>query len=351
MIIILLIGILCLYKSSFLYPIARKGKDRAFDIDKLLQFQYSLKLKGFLSVIIMSGHIINALNITFLWPLKQVGVLAASIFFFLSGYGIMKSFLKKAYYLKHFLSNHFIKILTPCILAYIFQLILFKIFFYMGIKATYSQSFFVFLNWFIYVILLCYTLFYICFRFFTPIRAIIILTSILSALMCVGYACHLERLLWGGALCFPIGLFVAQFSSRCSEYISNNITVILVGSFIIFIISTIAFLYYGEYSFLGDFLGRNISTICTIPIFLIIFNVIKINNRVCEFLGEISYEIYIIHLVYTRIVLNQQGSFLYKEIFSILILSFSILTAYLLHHISKKIIAILVKKPVDERIE
>lgn len=335
--IILFICIICLYHAKF-----GGGDYKRIDVDELLQFQYSLKLKGFLAVIIMSGHIISGLDITFLWPLKQAGVLAASVFFFLSGYGIMKSFSQKERYLDNFLLSHFIKILIPCILAYIFQLVFFKILFFVGIETKSSKSFFYFINWFIYVILLCYVLFYICFKLFSPLRATIILTVLLAVLMFVGYVCRFERLFWGGALCFSVGLSVARSPSKYSEYISNNIIVVWWGSLAVFIISTILFLYCGEYSFLGDFLGRNISTICAIPIFLIIFNAIRINNKVCEFLGGISYEIYIIHLVYTRIALDQQGSFLYKEIFSILILSFSILTAYLLHYISKKVITIVV---------
>lgn len=68
-------------------------------------------LKGICCIMVVLCHIANRMvNVGFMKPFSIVGAYAVGIFFFLSGYGLMYSYLTKNNYLKHFIKKKVLKI-------------------------------------------------------------------------------------------------------------------------------------------------------------------------------------------------------------------------------------------------
>lgn len=337
--------ILCFLFILFFYKI-KVSSSHNINLEEILSLRNSICIKGFLAFIIMSGHIASVLNIHWLIILEKVGVLAASIFFFLSGYGLMISYRTKENYLNGFLKKHLLKLLIPCLIAYIFQTILFYLLHLCGIEIYGVYTLLTFINWFVYIILLCYLLFYLCYKYnekFNSHNANIAILILLSCFMICCFIFKVNRLFWGGVLSFPIGLFMAENYTGYSKKLSQWRNVILPVSIIIFMLFNIAFIKCGEYSLWGDLIGRNMSTTIAIILFLYIFNVFFINNKLCYFLGKISYELYIVHFIYTRIFLGHEDISVHPEIYSLLIIILSILTAYILSICNKWTVSTLCK--------
>lgn len=83
------------------------------------------KMKGISIICIILHHIVQQiLNPGILTPFKGIGYLFVSIFLFLSGYGLMKSYMKKENYLQDFKKRRLMKIYMPFLLVNLVHLII-----------------------------------------------------------------------------------------------------------------------------------------------------------------------------------------------------------------------------------
>lgn len=73
-------------------------------------------LRGVLAILIILHHLSSKIDILFLKWFHDFGAPIVSMFFFVSGYGLIKSYLKKGTaYIDGFLAKRLGKILPPCI--------------------------------------------------------------------------------------------------------------------------------------------------------------------------------------------------------------------------------------------
>lgn len=298
--------------------------------------QNSIQLKGIACLMIVLHHFLHLTGgtnniITYIIG-SHFGYIFVSLFFLLSAYGLTESELNKKSNFYTFLKKRLLRVYIPFIYINIFTLFIYELIQYK------SFSFFdVILHiigiklidpflWYILVSLLLYVLFWISFQVKSNANKLFILLSLVIIYMLFAhFYFNFYSNSYFSVLSFPLGMF-------CSLY-KNEIAVILEKK--------LYFLYYSIYGFsililffIFHKLGwQIIKTICMsfifVPLYLIISYKNELNLPLLNFIGNISYEIYLVHMkVFILIGLYIP---LYKNL--IVFLFIVILIAYLFNQI------------------
>lgn len=331
MILIIFLMILIFWKISL-------KKEMPVRMEDILDYKACYVLKGILAIIVMEGHIAKRLEIPYLFFLDKAGVLAVGIFFFLSGYGIMKKYSSKEITFKNFLLRRYLLLCIPCYLAYIFELLIYlllKIEKYNIIPYFLGAQIPTFVNWFVWVILILYGLYFVAHKLSknNKSRIIIVLFSTLL-LMILGYIFQINRVYWGGAICFTLGMLFSEYASTFYRIIIKYYSVLCFLSVGVLGIGSYMYFSIGEYSFWGDFFARNLCTITISVLTVLVLSKIKIENTFSIKIASVSYEIFLVHVTflnlyqYTSYKIENASAYMLAVIFSSLIL------AYIIHLLS-----------------
>ena len=229
----------------------------------------------------------------------NAGYLFVGVFFFCSGYGLYKSVKANPDYLKGFIGKHF----RPIILLYIISNICFI---YVG-QTTNNYC------WFIYAILYLYFAFFISFKYCKSDKWAIIVLSFFIAL----YILLCELLVEGGWCYNTIGIFLAGFlfakyADIIVEYIRKKYLVLLCITVFVLIITFFSAIKLNEltntaltkslYNFFR-FSTVLVQFISSLAFSVFIFEInqkISINNKVLAFLGSMTLELYLIHVLFVE---------------------------------------------------
>lgn len=84
-----------------------------------LSVTQSISLKGISAIEIMIGHLGIATGLRILYPGRKAGILFVGIFFMISGYGLMYSYLYRPGYMKHFLRKRIVGLCVPAYIVYL----------------------------------------------------------------------------------------------------------------------------------------------------------------------------------------------------------------------------------------
>lgn len=229
----------------------------------------------------------------------NAGYLFVGVFFFCSGYGLYKSIKANPDYLKGFIGKHF----RPIILLYIISNICF-----ISVGQTINNY-----CWFIYAILFLYLAFFISFKYCKSDKwAIIVLTCFIAfyILLC--------ELLVEGGWCyntigiFLVGLLFAKYADKIVGYIRKNYLVLLCITVFVLIITFFAAIKLNELTNtaltkssynLFRFSTVLVQFISSFAFSVCIFEVnqkISINSKVLTFLGSMTLELYLIHVLFVE---------------------------------------------------
>ena len=275
-------------------------------IDKNINMDYlsinkTNTIRGLCAILVLGNHI---------FPLyKNVGYIAVSIFFFLSGYGLMWGLKNKKNYLNGFLKRRLIKILLPYIginILYIFFYI-----FVMQEKLSVSEILLSFITvslnkvaWYIIVIICCYIIFYIIFKNLNRKKGLILYTAIVVMYMGISYIVGLGIWWYISIPTLIIGLYWGEYEKTINKFISkyNKFAIlILLGIFIIMF--GMLYIFSIEQGAAKAVLTLISEISGTILIFMILTRIkIKNNNGILKKIGDISLEFYLIHPMIIRIV-------------------------------------------------
>lgn len=282
----------CLLPLLFLY------KAKVIDLyeqDISFSKNTSTQLQGLFIIIIAIHHISQQMNPAGLLEyFHYFGYLAVGAFFFISGFGLMKSIKKYDTYLDSFLQKKIVQIYVPFIIINILTLI---------ISAIYGMTFngdqllrdvlgIVLIDgssWFIITILIFYLFFYISFKNNNTLKSLIIITILVLSYMML--CIYFQKGAWTfvSSLSFPLGIYYAYFEKRLNNIIRKNYIKILILSTFLFFSS---FIFYILDIFKPSIV---ISVILFSILILIIFLKIKPNSQLFNFIGKKSLYIYLIH--------------------------------------------------------
>lgn len=261
----------------------------------LLSVNISNILRGIAILLVILQHISGHLGTNIFTPMGGTGV---AIFLFLSGFGLNESFKKKGF--TDFWKNRINKVFIPYIvLISIITIVKYnnfnlKIYLYdiLGIKTSY---------WYIAFLLKQYILFYICSKFFCKVRLyIFVLCSII-------FLFTFPNIEAEQSFSFLTCVLISEYYQDIKRMVEKRY---LVVSIIFFIIGTI-FLGIKQLHFIrlyeGHYIYSIIQLFIKLPYALLFISIVHylnilISSRFLKFSGKISYELYLVHMIFLQYI-------------------------------------------------
>lgn len=311
-------------------------------------------LRGILALGIVICHM--TVRVDYHIPFIGLGVLGSigvGIFFFLSGYSLIISSKKKPEYFNSFLKKRGGRIIIPFAGMMMLWIIIvcggIGYPFYDVIKSL-IKGYPVSNSWYVFASIYCYILFWLAFYKLNKKKenkiGIIIVTIGLIIYVYVTSVVFQWNDWWYKTIeCFLIGILWGIYFEDIQKFIREKYSFILV---VLLVFSVISYLFpsiwrrvfsvQGEYIwFINDLLMGLSFTLLT----AILLYKIDICNRVTLFLGNISYEIYLLHGL-VMVVLDSLGKQFWnlhieQEVYGVLVFIITIVAATFFHEVNKSI--------------
>ncbi len=251
-----------------------------------------LPLKAVLILIIVLGHFVYYAKSPVFSLFHELGTSAVSIFFFMSGFGCLRSWqLKGRHYLDGFFKSRILGILLPAILFCVLHSIWKRGF---AIPPQY---------WFLWVILFDYLLFWYCYRFLPPTWRLPVLLIGNMLFMAATIFAGFDRCWWICGLSFPTGCLFADIETTLAKSCAEKPS------------RFIAWLMGGILLFAGAYLTRKpwIWPLCyvgipwSLALLVCATPLDSLKLPVLGFLGSISYEMYLSHVTVLEVLHQVQA--------------------------------------------
>lgn len=319
--------------------------------NEYLSLNNTRSLRGILSVLIVIHHLSSYyVSISFLSIFKHIGYLVVAMFFFLSGYGLIFGCKNKKNYLNKFLLKRLPNIVIPYYISTIIYAIIFNI---MGLNISFINVITSFVcvdyiipsAWYIAMQSLMYVIFYISLKFPKTEKSKAICFSVLFLIIQIGFMFLPVSDVWVRSLiAFPLGLVWCKYKDVIDGRIRDKYT----ASFFIFgilLVIILAIKLVGEFSNVSSLklLGNVLSSSTIVVFMFIFFNKCSLKNKVLDFLGSISLEVYLLHNLILTIL--SKIDFVIENILLFALSTFfiTILLSYFIHLLNVKLVQIFKK--------
>lgn len=333
-----------LLMSLFVYLIPRT------DVDYLSN-KSTKSLKGLLAILIIFHHVSQKITTGENFSnFEYMGRYIVALFFFLSGYGLYFQYSNNAMYMENFLRKRLVRIFIPFFVFIVIYVIyratlgeVVNVDFFLSFWRDHSNI--IYNGWFINSIIILYVIFYVSFKMKGSKIAIFKLVFfILVYIFWKVYRSHGD---WEyvSIMAFLLGVVWMKHRNLIDKFIEKNYFVCLVSFSILMYVFhhyeaimknigiTNKYVYYG--------IVGNLCTMIFVVYYLLLTNKLDFSNKYLDFLGGISFEIYMIH----GLVMHYLGKFFVSSsvndaIYTIVVLLVSIIFAYCI----KKLIVVIEKK-------
>lgn len=329
--------------------------------DDFLSLKQSKALQGFCAIGIIFHHMSQKTAASWLKdeyiihgldPFVSIGFLFVSVFFFFSGYGLIKSYKTKENYLNGFLSKH----VLPIILALLTTTMCFLIGrSWMQIDFSMGNIFLIGepnqvnpYAWYAVAIIIFYIVFYFSFKF-AKSEKIAILFTCLGVIL---YMLYCDFAIFGtwwynSVPAFIAGLLIAENEERIVNEAKKHYLFYL----ILFVVLTIALFFISlidknKVSRLVILFAQMACSISFVFSLLLIGLKVKIGNKALYFLGSFTLELYLLHGIFVQIfsynfITERSFSPYYIDVlplYVLVVLVLSIPLSFLLHFVHQAII-------------
>ena len=336
-----------LFVFVLLYKVRFAGLKGYFD--DYLSIKSTNAIKGIMALAIVLHHLCRQFadsgkSEIWLKPFDSpMGWLLVSVFFFFSGYGLMVGYLHKSDYLKDFLLKRLPSVLFPLLTATLlylpFQLILNK----ENLNITYlidiliAKEFLVRNCWYVYSILIFYILFFVIFRLIKNTKLAISVFTLSICIYEIVCAIVYKSFFWSASsITIAFGVIFAYGYKPITVFIKKYYYFLLpatvvgyIGSMAINPIFNKIFHFYPP-----EFISENFCCLFFVSFLLIICLKFSFVNMFTTFLGDISYEIYLLHglamIIFTDF-LKIDNSILYVS----LVVMLTVLLSFLIQKFNK----------------
>lgn len=257
--------------------------------------------RGILAVLVLLHHLYQQTRSGVLYFFfDNVGIVCVGLFFFFSGFGVMKSHLAKPGYSRSLLTKRIPGVLIPFLVLFVLYLGLYAL---LGTPVSRWDALLslvdgdpiVAFGWYTECILLFYLFFYLCTRRFGQDRKMLVLGSLLLSVLWV-YAArgmNFPAHWYDMAIAFPAGIFWAAWGDDLLPKLRQRYVLWLIVSLVVF---------------LGCFAGSLALSVTrtVVPLYwaagcgLLLFVVlllqkVSFGNPLLNFLGDHAFEIYGLH--------------------------------------------------------
>ena len=330
--------------SLFVYLIPRT------DVDYLSN-KSTKSLKGLLALLIIFHHVSQKITTGENFSnFEYMGRYIVALFFFLSGYGLYFQYSNNATYMENFLRKRLVRIFIPFFIFIVIYVIyratlgeVVNVDFFLSFWRDHSNI--IYNGWFINSIIVLYVIFYVSFKKKDSKTASYMLTFL--TLVYIFWKAYQNYGDWEyvSIMVFILGVFWMEYRSLIYKLIEKNYFVFLVSFSILMYVFrhyeaimknigiTNKYVYYG--------IVGNLCTMIFVVYFLLLTNKLDFSNKYLDFLGDISFEIYMIY----GLVMHYLGKFFVSSsvndaIYTIVVLLVSVVFAYCI----KKLIVVIEKK-------
>ena len=329
--------------SLFVYLIPKT------DVDYLSN-KSTKSLKGLLALLIIFHHISQKVTTGENFSnFEYMGRYIVALFFFLSGYGLYFQYSNNATYMENFLKKRLVRIFIPFFVFIVIYVIyratlgeVINVDFFLSFWKDHSNI--IYNGWFINSIIVLYVIFYV--SFVKKDSKIAVYKLVFLTLVYIFWKAYQNHGDWEyvSIMAFLLGVFWMKNRVSIDKILEKNYFIFLVS----FSILIYVFHYYedimknigitNKYVYYG--IVGNLCTMVFVVYFLLLTNKLNFSNKYFDFLGDISFEIYMIH----GLVMHYLGKFFVSSgvndvLYTIVVLFISIVFAYYI----KKLIIIIEK--------
>ena len=319
------------------------------DVDYLSN-KSTKSLKGLLALLIIFHHISQKITTGENFSnFEYMGRYVVALFFFLSGYGLYFQYSNNATYMENFLKKRLVRIFIPFFVFIVIYVIyratlgeVVNVDFFLSFWKDHSNI--IYNGWFINSIIVLYVIFYV--SFVNKDSKISEYKLVFLTLVYIFWKAYQDHGDWEyvSIMAFLLGVFWMKNRVSIDKLLEKNYFIFLVS----FSILMYVFHYYedimknigitNKYVYYG--IVGNICTMVFVVYFLLLINKLNFSNKYLGFLGDISFEMYMIH----GLVMHYLGKFFVSSgvndvLYTIVVLFVSIVFAYYI----KKLIIIIEK--------
>lgn len=296
-----------------------------------------LHLRGALAIAIVFNHLcLSGVGGIAFSVFVHIGFLIVAVFFFISGYGLVKSYGSKTVCVDGFLKKRTVKLLIPYLVV---VLLYWLLYFIIGAPYSVGEMLLSFVNgapiaqnsWYIIVSIVLYAAFWLAAKLFKGNCKCVIASefAIALAVSLATIAADYPHCWYISNFALPLGMVYAVNEKKLLAWFNEAkrylisfavLSLLLAASFVPLPITHSDVLY-------------NVASILFSLFVAVLFMKLSIGNAVLGFLGRISLEIYLIHgamMILLRSELVYIGS---DALFTLAVLASSILAATLLNKV------------------
>lgn len=321
-------------------------RNKSFELNNF-DLSNTIPLRGIMALIIVMLHIDIFYIIKDNSGYQSIiitGPIMVGVFFVSSGYGLVQSYLKKGdSYLSNFPKLRLTKLLIPYLIVFALYLAEEMIFCDYKLISLINNlprtENFVPNTWYVFVIVIFYTFFYISFKYINNKKIALGLMFVLTLIWVliikyIGWGWYW----WSTAFAFPIGTLFGYYEVPIKDFINRRriLSIAIAGAIIA--VSSLYALCNSQTSLELPCGDQQLYWFLPLPIVMFIYFLGFPKFKFLNFFGKISYEIYIIHGIFVLKFAHLRHNF---WLYSLIVYSLTIITSIAVQKlgaaISKKI--------------
>ncbi len=312
--------------------------------------QYTDVLKCLCCIIVVMVHFPTSYQNPLQDMIGSFAYVCVTLFFMISSYGMQFSSDKKPDYLKNFWRNRLVSLLIPCAIINIITYIASRLI--KGSDASIETLWFI--NSYV-LILLEYCLWFYCIKLIARIFKItnkwivdglLILGVVASSLYLylpsdggdnepLGWCYERYGLIWG--------IILYRFMPQIKTWLTQNRRSKLILFLVLTMMLGLAYLKYKTVYFYGEYLLKIVLGFAIIVFLLLVTIGREYKNRIVIYIGSISYEIYLLHVIVIGNLMELAPN-LSSGKFIIITYAVTVIMAALVHWLSKRLVGCLRSK-------
>lgn len=259
-------------------------------------FQRFNSLRGLFALEIVCGHVIRYES-TLLYPLGKFMIVSVAFFFFVSGWGVCRSYHHKANYLNKFLTKKCGYLLVLSLLAFAVRMVVLLATGRFDNGRNLILQYFSSTNWYIWELFFFYCLFFLAYRFLPKYRWAVI-AAVTFLLMTAAFFGGMIQGYYSSAMAFPAGVVMYEYYPVIVGFFKKTGGKVIVFMMAVFGLSSLLL---GADSLIGMVYLRNVMCLAVLCIMVYFLTYFHTDNLFLRFLGKYSTGIYLYQFVYLEV--------------------------------------------------
>ena len=337
-----------LFLISFLFLLVYKSKLNLRSFYDCLSMPTTQSIRAAAALIVVFHHLAQKAPSYSIGSLffQRVGFLAVTIFFFYSGYGLMKSYRTKENYTQSFVQKRILTILLPylsfVLIYWIAGSALNRSYTVIALLQSFINGYpIVTDSWFVIALLLFYVFFYLLMKIFRKNYLLIFFGSVFWAFgwifLCKKFGFNIFW--YNTIICLCLGILVALIEDHLIIWLRKSYIPVCFCAFPPFLLILYNYMLFGSNNLFVYWLLEFLTIVCL----MLVTMKLQINNPILKFLGKISFELYLIHRLIMYLFRSSYINIDNHLLWSIVVVAVSLVCAYVLNMLFTKMNAILLR--------